>query len=106
MSEPDPQVRVVGAQAGAQVDVNVRVTTGGAAAAASASAQPNGRRPAESTQPSLAGFFGKRAAPTESEPECRDGRRPGARAPQEAKKQKNTTTVVHMGQTCAPPVPF
>ena len=52
------QVRVVGAQAGAQVDVNVRVTTGGAAAAAGASAQPNGRRPAESTQPNLAGFFG------------------------------------------------
>ena len=67
MSEPDPQVRVVGAQAGAQVDVNVRVTTGGAA---SASAQPNARRPAETgTQPNIAGFFGKRPAPKEAGPE-------------------------------------
>ena len=67
MSEPDPQVRVVGAQAGAQVDVNVRVTTGGAA---SASAQTNARRPAETgTQPNIAGFFGKRPAPKEPGPE-------------------------------------
>ena len=42
MSEPDPQVRVVGAQAGAQVDVNVRVTTGGAASACARQRSPMG----------------------------------------------------------------
>ena len=84
MSEPDPQVRVVGAQAGAQVDVNVRVTTGGAA---STSAQPNARRPAETgTQPNIAGFFGKRPAPKEPGPEM-----VGAPGRERPKMQKSTT---------------
>ena len=68
MSEPDSQAKAC-AQAGAQVDINVRVTTGGAAAAASASAQPNAQRPAESTQPNIAGFFSKRPAQKEPAPE-------------------------------------
>ena len=68
MSEPDSQAKAC-AQAGAQVDINVRVTTGGAAAAASSSAQPKAQRPADSPQPNIASFFGKRAAPKEPRPE-------------------------------------
>ena len=78
---------------GAQVDINVRVT---AAAAASASAQPNAKRPAESTQPNIAGFFGKRPAQKEPAPEM-----VGAPGRERPKRQKNTTTVVHKGTTCA-----
>ena len=66
MSKPGLQARAA-AQAGAHVDINVHVTTGGAAAA-SASAQPNVQRP-ESRQHNIASFFGKRTAPTGSEPE-------------------------------------
>ena len=53
--------------------------------AASASAQPNAQRPAESTQPNIAGFFSKRPAQKEPAPEMVGA--PGRerrRAPQEA----------------------
>ena len=93
MSEPGLQARAT-AQASAHVDINVHVTTGGAAAA-SASAQPNVQRP-ESRQHNIASFFGKRTAPTGSEPET-----VGAAGRERPKKPKITMTVEHNGKTCA-----
>ena len=79
----DRAIRVVGAQAGAQVDVNVRVTTGGAA---SASAQPNGRpgRQRQARSPTLQGSLARGRRRRSLSQRWSAPR--GARAPQEAEE--------------------